>query len=379
MTPSRRVDIDVSSLQLPPAQTPIRIILSDSWKIIPQTILVSLSLLIFLALFSALMEFLLLDLTTVSWNLSELQKEFNIVTDLLKTNPDLVLTTDQLSVQKTYPIYLLIFRLFSMSLPQFTIIVLILFSCEKIFALSMKTGTFETNGIKYEHDLEHKVSWAHSFRAPVRDGKTLATSLVLIILGSILLTLGVLLLVITGIILMIFGLFAIHALIIDEQPGMEAVKGGRFYAKQNFTRILVVLILSISLPMIIVALTQTRLLTLLGFTEDIVLSWQNPATAQWGNVFLYRVVFQFSQIIFFFWFPTVYTVLFAYIRFEKVGALELTPKRSPTATIKTLKINAHQKHYMCEICSQKLPLSARKCIKCGQMYQVKRKKTNRNR
>ena len=63
-----------------------------------------------------------------------------------------------------------------------------------------------------------------------------------------------------------------------------------------------------------------------------------------------------------------------YIRIEKVGILENTPKKTPTATIKTVKVGSQQKHYACEICGQKLPLSARKCIKCGQMYQVKAKK-----
>ncbi|MCK5342487.1 MAG: hypothetical protein KAR20_03735, partial [Candidatus Heimdallarchaeota archaeon] len=224
MTPSRRVDVDVDalSLQLPPAQTPVGKILSDSWRLmlVPQTIIVFLCLIFLLASFTALLEFLLLDLTEVSWNLSVLEKEYSIIDDLLKIDPQTVLTADQIKIQKTYPIYLLIFRLFSMSLPQFTIIVLILVSCEKIFSLSMQIGTFETQNKEYDQDMQQKVSWAHSFRAPVGDGKTLITAFVLTIFGSILLTLGVLLLIVPGIILMIYGLFSLHSLIIDEQPGI---------------------------------------------------------------------------------------------------------------------------------------------------------------
>ncbi|QEE16501.2 hypothetical protein DSAG12_02331 [Promethearchaeum syntrophicum] len=333
----------------------------DSLKLLKKTIFPTLIFIFLLTLIIAGLN--LLILTGAKSTILEMGNEYKEIVDLLSEDPDYVLSDELNTIYRNYPTLFLITNIAEGSLLFFILLPLLMISIGKIYSL-------------YYEDEDAPSTWIKSISKPFNSGKRALTSAFIIIFGSVLISTGFSIFIIPGILVIYSGIFSIHSLIIDEKEGMETIRGGLFYVKGFFAKLIIILTISIFIPMLIQYLFQVPFMELIGLTENNYETWINPTTRNLGMLYIYNFTILFTQSILFFLVPVIYTVAFVQIRDGKLGSP--TPKRKFDSKFKDknkniiiIEIEKNQKHFNCPNCGKKLPSSSRKCYKCKQLFDLK--------
>ena len=199
--------------------------------------------------------------------------------------------------------------------------------------------------------------------------------------------------------------------------GKHAFKGARFYSRGYIVELLFFILIGFLVPLFLGEWLSGIFLSIVGFTNENFLVWINPATFNGANVFLYDFMNTFNQLIFTFWFPTLFTVAFMHIRRVKLEDIQeqsnllannpnkvidvsiepktyevksLTPSEDFSTTLDTsapmnspsnsdsskinvqiVRIDISDKHYNCPKCGKKLPISTRKCPDCETLIKIR--------
>ena len=333
----------------------------DSFKLLKKTILPTLIFIFILTLIITGLN--LLILTNAKWTIIEMGNEYSNILEILKNDPEYVLSDEMNTVYRNYPTLFLITNIAEGSLLFFILISLLMISIGKIYSL-------------YYEDEDAPSTWITSITKPFNSGKRALTSLFLIIFGSIIISTGFSIFIIPGILIIFYGIFSIHSLIIDEKEGMDTIRGGLFYVKGFFSKLILILTVSIFIPMLIQYLFQVQVMDLIGLTENNYASWINPTTRNFGMLYIYNFMILFMQSILFFLVPVIYTVAFVQIRDGKLGVISSKHRygskfKEDSKNVIIIEIEKNQKHFKCPNCDKKLPSSSRKCFKCKQLFDLK--------
>ncbi len=343
----------------------------DYFKLLRKIALRSAMWLLIFAVIVALCKFLLLDLSHVMWNLNELQNQYEILVEELATNPDLILTSTQQQLKQFYPIQS--FIVFSITF-IFTII--------PIFGTVLMIGRHAYILIS-EEDFGNE-SWKKSTFFPFQGIKQSLFSIFLIFIGSIVTFLGFLFLLIPAFIAFIFINFLIFTVVIDENIGVEAFKGSRFYLRGNFAQIFWKITFYFLGVLLLNLFIQPFIMNLMQFNYENYYLWLNPNQFQPFKVFIFDVLFYGLQIILFIPFPALITTIFLNSRNKSLTLLtnvstkeknhekkdlQIEHSNQPQKIIE-IKIHVQDTHFLCKICHQMLPVSSQKCFKCGQLYHI---------
>ncbi|MHA1476388.1 MAG: hypothetical protein ACTSQ5_14535, partial [Promethearchaeota archaeon] len=310
----------------------------------------------------------------------ENSSEYNVILDIVKLDPDYVLSDEENKLFWNYQALYWISLIFESSMRLIIPIALLILSTGKIYS-------------SYYEDEDAPSSWIISITKPFNSGKRAITSLFLIIFGSILITIGIIAFVFPGfgsilitigiiafvfpgILIILFGMFSIHSLVIDEKEGMDTIRGGIFYVRGQFPKLILILLISIFIPMYIQSLYLDPLKILFGLTEEKFLLWINPTTHNYGMLYIYNFVDLFFRNILYFFVPIIYTVTFVQIRDGKLGFISSKQKngkisKKNSKNVILIEIEKNQNHFNCPNCNKKLPSSARKCFKCKQLFDIK--------
>ncbi|WP_371803971.1 zinc ribbon domain-containing protein [Candidatus Lokiarchaeum ossiferum] len=345
-------------------------IVKSSLILIKKAILPIILYIFVLSILSGLIQYLLFDLTGFNKMLLDLEAKYNQIIMNVEEIQDFLVTDEDLQVQRTYPILFFLSSTIKFSSQMFMLIFVVLVTARKIVDL-------EEN--KYKN---HTISWNQSFTEPFNNRKRVFTSLFFLLCGSILITAGLTLLIIPGVILMILFIFSIHSMLIDEKYGTEALKGGRFYARNNVAFMIILFTLSLFIPMILSSLYTNPLMNLINLSLGNYENWiQNPLK-NGLNLLLYNFSFQFFQNIILFWFPIVISVAFSQFqeikvktfqnsqKSTKVDVSQPVPHNTKKVKVKKIAVKVGQNHYYCGKCGNKNPISSKKCSKCGQLFKL---------
>ncbi|MHA1719282.1 MAG: zinc ribbon domain-containing protein [Promethearchaeota archaeon] len=356
MMSEKRIDVD---LQISKEKFDISLIkiFKDSFKLLKKTILPLLLFISILSFISACLK--LLILTDANWALYKVSDIYNEIARKLKENPDLVLSNDEYRTIRIYSVLFFISNITDWSLLLLGPISLLVLSTGKIYFI-------------YYRDNDAPSKWLESIKFPFNSKKRAITSLYIIIFGSIFISIGFLIFILPGVLIIFYGIFSIHALIIDEKKGIEALKGGLFYVRGHFTKLIAILLIIVFIPMLIQYYYQDPLNNFLNLTDENYILWMNPETRNYGLLFIYDFTNIFFQNILYFFIPVVYVVTFVQIRDHKLG-ISATSKSKSRKEIITVEIDKDQTHFKCPNCGKRLPSSARKCFKCKQLFDVKYK------
>lgn len=336
-------------------------IFKDSLKLLKKTILPTIIFIFLLSLITAGIN--LLFLTGSKWVIIEKSSAYEEILKLIKLNTDYMLSDEENKLFWNYQALYWIILIFESSMRLIIPITLLILSTGKIYSL-------------YYEDEDAPSSWIISITKPFNSGKRTMTSLFLIIIGSILITLGIIAIIFPGILIIYFGIFSIHSLIIDEKTGMETIRGGIYYVRGLFSKLIFILLISVFIPMYIQSLYLDPLKIFFGLTEENSLLWINPTTHNYGMLYIYNFVDLFFGNILYFFVPVIYTVTFVQIRDGKLGFLSSKQKNVNTSkenskNVITIELEKNQKHFNCPNCNKKLPSSARKCFKCKQLFDIR--------
>ena len=360
MMSENKIDVDLT-LSEKKFDLSLGTIFLDSLKMLKKTILPTLIFIFLLTLIIAGLN--LLILTGPKSTIIEMSSIYEEIKELKSIDPDYVLSDEMNAVYRNYPTLFLITTIAEGSLLFFILIPLLMISIGKIYSL-------------YYEDEDAPSTWIKSITKPFNSGKRTLTSLFLIIFGSILISTGFSIFIFPGILVIYFGIFAIHSLIIDEKEGMDTIRGGFFYVKGFFAKLILILTISIFIPMLIQYLFQVRFMELIGLTEENYNTWINPTTRNLGMLYIYNFTILFTQSILFFLVPVIYTVAFVQIRDGKLGSPSPKKKfdikfKDKNKKVIIIEIEKNQNHFNCPNCGKKLPSSSRKCFKCKQLFDLK--------
>jgi len=211
-------------------------IFKDSLKLLKKTVLPILIFIFLLSLITAGLN--LLILTGTKRTVIEMSASYADIVEILDSNPEYVLSDEMNKIYRNYPILFLITNIAQWSMPFFILISLLMISTGKIYSI-------------YYEDNDAPSGWIKSITKPFNSGKRAMTSIFLLIIGSILISIGFLIFIIPGILILYYVIFSIHSLIIDEKEGKEIIRGGFFYVKGLFSRLIFILLISIFIPMLI--------------------------------------------------------------------------------------------------------------------------------
>ncbi len=344
-------------------------ILRDSFMLIGKTIFPILAYLLVLSVMVGLLHYLVFDITHINLNLLNLGEEYEQLIEVVQTNPDYIYSEAEITLQKTYPVLFFISSVLKFSFQMVILIFILLVTACKIVDLDQKSNSAS-------------FSWQQSLKEPFKTKQRLLTSSFLLLCGSILVTAGAMLFIVPGVILMILFVFSIHSMLVDEKHGAEALKGGRFYARDNVAALIIILFLSFFLPMLIQLTYITPLMNIVGFSSDNYEIWIQDPTTYSGHLILHNICLQFFQNLVFFWFPIVVSVAFSKIQLSKMKNLQNSqnsqlvdvkqsfPHASQHSKLKKVAVKVGQNHYFCGNCGKKTPIASKKCAKCGQLHKL---------
>ena len=360
MMSENKIDVDLTNSEKE-IDLSLLTIFKDSLKLLKKTILPILIFIFLLSLITAGLN--LLILTGVKRTVIEMSASYADIVEILASNPDYVLSDEMNKVYRNYPILFLITNIAQWSMPFFILISLLMISTGKIYSI-------------YYEDDNAPSGWIKSVTKSFNSGKRVMTSIFLLIIGSILISIGFLIFIIPGILILYYVIFSIHSLIIDEKEGKEIIRGGFFYVKGLFSKLIFILLISIFIPMLIQNYSQGPLMDLLGLTDENYLLWIDSTTHNYGMLYIYTFMDLFIQNILFFFVPVIYAVSFVQIREGKLNNLNFKQgdgKKSEenSKNVITIEIEKNQNHFKCPNCDKKLPVSAKKCFKCKQLFNVK--------
>lgn len=281
----------------------------------------------------------------------------------IREDPNFILSPSQEDLYMSYSIGVLMTRYFQWALGFLVPMGTLLWTGSKIYALVSK-------------DPEMPQTWSQSIKRPFTTFARGATSIFLLLLFTWGIPIGITAYFLPGIFLMVFGFFSFYSLLIDEKSKLDVIRGGIFYARDNFLKILVYLLIGFFLPWGLSMLFADRLQTVI-FPNVLFQEWVNPATRNYLGLFLYYFLLYFFQNVLYFWFPVFYTVVFYDIQLRKIAAQKEMMSRMSAQTgegIKTIEVQVNQKSYNCLVCGHKMPLGAKKCANCGELYRIVNKR-----
>ncbi len=355
-----KIDVDLQ-LSEKPFNLSLLNIFKDSLKLLKKTILPLLLIIFLLSLITAGINLLLL--TNAKWTIFELSADYNDIVKSLDSDPDYVLSDENNKLYRYYSILLMITNVAQWSMLLFIIISLLIMSTGRIYSL-------------YYEDDDAPSNWIESVIKPFNSGKRALTSLFLTIFGSILITLGFIIFIIPGILMIYYGIFSIPSLIIDEKEGIDIIRGGLFYIRGLFAKLIFILLISFFIPMLIQYFIQEPIMNLFDLTGENYIVWINPTTSNYGMVYIYNFVNLLLQNILYFFVPVIYTVTFVQIREGKLGTISskqenVTKSKKNSKKVTIIEIKKTQKYFKCPNCGKKLPVSARKCFKCKTLFEIR--------
>ena len=220
---------------------------------------------------------------------------------------------------------------------------------------------------------KNSITWIKSFKAPLKSGKTFLTGLFLFLFLVLLIPIGLVIAYLPGIFIMVLFFFSIHSLLLDDKIGVEVFRGGLFYARENIVKLILLLLIGVFLPLGLTELLQNQIKPAL-FGNDLVAvyeSWLDPLNRNYGMLFYYFFVETFISNLAYLWLPTLWASAFFEIKQQKLKILSVKKTPAPlVGNVRTMEISADQSFYHCSTCGQKLPLSAKKCHQCGQLYRL---------
>ncbi len=333
-------------------------ILKDSIKPLKKTILPSLGIIIFICLIIA--AFSLAIFPDLIWQLEQFKPQIDQISQWNDTNPNQPLPDELAQAQRSYTTTVFGNIILNSSMMFFPLIFLLLVVPGRVNYLHTKNE----DGAK---------NWLESLKMPFGSTNQTYTALFLFLFYPFIIAVLIMLMYIPGFIFMIYCFFGFQSLVLDEKSGREVFRGGVFYAKENVSKIIVVLFLGIFAPMIIIHFSSGPILSALGFTSERYTEWITPSTRNYGMLYLYYFVNLVLQNFLYFWFPVVHTVAFDYIRKEKLNQIEKEERLAlDTGKDKVVKIvvRRDQRYYHCKKCGKKLPVSAKKCARCGQLHRI---------
>jgi hypothetical protein len=334
----------------------IKAIIIESLQLLKKTLFPTLGIIFLLSFIVAL--FALLLLVNPGWELRNVAAELQLINEYSK-DPAYELPSNFQEIQ---------FRFLQLTLYNLVITSFLQFLCP-IGLLLLTTGRIYHI---YTSDKDAPKTWLRSLKSPLSTPRRAFTSFTLVILLSFFVPIGIMLFFFPGILLMVYGFFQFHAYLLDEKYGRDILKGGAFYARDNFAKIVVLLFLGFFMPWLISYLISMPLVHAIGLSDLKFLEISAPETRNYGMLLVFYFVNFSIQNMFYFWFPALMCVAFVKIRTQKLQILKnLTEKKTEKKdVIKTMEIQAGQRNYNCTVCGQKLPLSAKKCNKCGQLYKM---------
>lgn len=373
---SKKIDVDIDqnseNLALQDKTVIISAILKDAWKLFIKTALPTLGLIVVLSLITAAFR---LVYVPGDWYIHANQSAYEALMQKI-SDGEVELTPEENSLRFAYQIITSLTLLGRWSIPFFTLLAVILLTTGKIYFL--QTG---------ESDAPQ--TWNQSFLAPFRSRAHVFTVLIYLLIFPLFITIGLLLFLIPGIYIFIRGIFIIHAIVVDEHSGRMAFRGGKFYMKDNGWKLFLLAVLSLLIPLLIGTLVSNPVMNALGYSDEVYFTLIDPDTRNMAVVFLYYVVMHLLENIWFIPVSALFGSAFFHIRRQKIeiygNATEFEIKKpSPRiqneksseadkAQIRTVTVDPTKDYFYCPVCKQKLPLSARKCVKCGTLIQLRRK------
>lgn len=340
------------------SESSLRKILKDSLSVLKSACLPLILFVILLSLLSSII--ITFTLTDFFWEQKTLAPIITEINTKLDADPNYQLSAEEREFQIRVVYLFIATNVFNYVYQFIPIIGLFLITPAKLYYIHTKAP-------------ENKISWIQSLLSPFRGIKRAISAIFLFLFFIIIIPVGLMIFYIPGIIFMVYGFFSFYSLILDEKVGLEVLRGGIFYTKDQFPKIMAILMLGMFLPMLITLYTIQPLMDLFGFSISNFESWIDPANRNYPMIFIFEFLDVFLLNILFIWLPVVYTVAFDYIRREKLTKIEEMKTKlhnNINSKVNTIELQPDQVSYYCPNCNQKLPISARKCPRCHRLYRI---------
>ncbi|WP_457558198.1 hypothetical protein [Candidatus Harpocratesius sp.] len=361
---SQRIDLDTTSLDntlgLQPTSIHLKDVFADAWKLFIKTALPTLGLLVTISFFTALFRLIYIP---ADWYIHSINPEYNAIIEKI-SNSSADLTPEENSLKTYYQIFTSLTYLGRWSIPFFSILFLTLITTGKIYFIQ----TNEIDGSK---------SWKSSFIAPFRSKEQALITILYLIFFPIIITFGTILMIFPGVYFFIRGIFIIHAIIVDEHGGRQAIRGGKFYLQGNVKTMLILFFIGVFIPFLMGTLISDPIIGLLGYSDEKYYQFIDPSTRNIWMVLFYYFCMHLLENIWFLPFPVLIGSAFFHIRKQKLKIYQNDDKfyiKNPSLSkVHNIKVDPSKDFYYCPVCKRKLPLSARKCTKCGAIIQLELK------
>ncbi|MHA1888301.1 MAG: hypothetical protein DRO88_09020 [Promethearchaeia archaeon] len=384
---SSQINVDVTTtsdtLNLQPKSVSLKSILKEAWILFKKTALPTLGLVILLSLITAVFRLVYIP---GDWYIHANQSSYNSILEKLSSGQT-ELTQEENSLRFAYQIITSLTLWGRWSIPFFALLSVVLFSTGKIYFLQT-------------HEPDSPQTWKESILVPFHTKSQGFTAVLYILIYPLLITVGLLIFIIPGIYIFLRGIFIIHSIIVDEHGGRMAFRGGKFYLRDNVKPLIVVFLIGVLIPLFIGSLVSNPIMKAIGYSEDKYFTLIDPSNQHIGLVLVYYICMHILENIWFLPAPALFGSAFFHIRQQKLelyrsnsdfeiklpsSAVDLSSgapakvlkedmeTNNKTAYIYTVIVDPATDFYYCPVCKKKLPLSARKCTKCGALIQLLRK------
>ncbi|MCF2140864.1 MAG: zinc ribbon domain-containing protein [Candidatus Lokiarchaeota archaeon] len=357
---SQRIDLDTTppdnSLGLQPTSIHLKDVFADAWKIFIKTALPTLGLLVLISFLTAVFRLIYIP---ADWYIHNINPEYTAIIEKISNSG--TLTPEENSLKTNYQIFTSLTLLGRWSIPFFSILFLTLITTGKIYYI-------QTN------ELDGSRSWKLSVFAAFQSKEQTLITILYLIFFPIIITFGTILMILPGVYFFIKGIFIIHAIIIDEHGGRQAIRGGKFYLQGNVKTMLILFFIGVFIPFLIGAIISDPMIGMLGYSDEKYYQFIDPSSRNIWIVLFYYFCMHLLENIWFLPFPALIGSAFFYIREQKLKIYQNDDKfyiKHPSASkIHNIKVDPSKDFYYCPVCKKKLPLSARKCTKCGALIQL---------
>ncbi len=372
-SPSKKIDLDIGdSLNLPKNQSyplSIKKIIVDGWFLFKKVVFPTIALVVIISLITALFRLVYIG---PDWYIYQTNPIYLEILEKLE-DPAFIPTLEENAIKNNYQIITVITLLGRWSIPFFSLLLLTILTSGKIYGL-----------ITNEEDSPE--TWKESLTFPFKTPSRFFTVGGYLVIFPLIITLGLILLIIPGVIFFLSWIFMIHSMLADGfHGGRKALQGGRFYSRQNMRILILLFFIGIFIPYIVGSLISSQIFPLIGFDDESYISMIDPASRSLGSIYLYYFVAHLFENLWLIGFPSLIGSAFNQIRNQKFGIYaskdvsqkkdskksQRSPHQEISSTVRVVEVSTAQDFYYCPDCKEKLPLSARKCSKCGILIDVK--------
>lgn len=346
-----------TTAESPPQYMSFKEVLKTAFSLIPRTIGPIILIIFCWSVISAII--CMLSMPSALWSAYTFRQVNASWLDLKLLDANYELTAEQNALYQNYSVASIAIRIIQDALGFLIPIGTMLLSASRLYNM-------------VSHDPIAADSWRQSIKNPFDSSRKVLTAILLLIILIFFIPIGIMIAIIPGILLMVYELYAIYSFTIDEKEGFEVFRGGYFYAKENFGKICVLLLIGYYVPWGLSMLYNDALMGWL-YPYELFLQWIDPATRNYGMLFLYYLTNYFAQYVLYFFFPVIYTVGFYDIQMRKITDQDHRKEQATVLTkdgIKTIEVKPGQQFYSCLVCGFKMPLGAKKCAQCGELYKI---------